>query len=566
MTLPSSSLLNRFRIQLTRARTEMQKMMKRLKELTEPPLVYATVVQIESQTKAPTSSFGCGAYVRVMKSNRHQALIGLTGFVLSDEPEDTGEVLVGFENGSRGFFGIGLADRANSGLELALVNLGSGNILVALDGRLVELAQPAHLTLQVGQGVLLSQKTQQIVKVITIENSGSLASVKRLVGALRAEVDLAGQSQIVAIAGGLTDLEPGHQVRLDPNGRVIVENLGFDDGRFAPKKFKPVTWDQVGGYADLKLELQEMLEESFDPAVAATIDESERVRGILFHGPGGTGKTYMVRALYTAMLKQYEKRQITESGFFNIEAAELLEGIVGATEKLMRRTVNRAIDFSKRNGVPAVILLNEVDAIAKRRGTGVSSDVNDSNVPMLLGLMDGFEKNDIIWVFVTNRLDVLDPELIRDGRIDRMFFVGRADQAAATEIFRIHLSTKPLGDEGIEALVSGAVSALYDQSKVLYELSFRDSDERRSFTLGHLACGALIENAVKQAAKLARRRSKQAGVTGPAKLTLADLQGAIETIYLAKQLANILNDVHAFLGEDAERLKSAKRRLRQVQA
>ena len=566
MTRPELNLLDRFRAQLTKARTQLQKLQQRLQELTGPPLVYATVIQVETETDVATPSFGCGAYVRVLKSNRHQALIGLTGFVLSTEPEDSGEVLVGFENGSRGFFGIGLAERTNPELELALVNPSAGHVLVALDGRLVELAQPEHLTLQVGQGVLLSQKTQQIVKLITAEASGSLGSVKRLLGPARAEIDLGGQSQIVAIAGGLTTIEAGHHVRLDPNGRVIVENLGFDDGRFAPKKFKPVTWEQVGGYADLKLELQEMLEESFDPTLAATIDESERVRGILFHGPGGTGKTYMVRALYTAMLKYYEQRQITESGFFNIEAAELLEGIVGATEKLMRRTVNRAVDFTKRNGVPAVILLNEVDAIARARGTGVSSDVNDSNVPMLLGLMDGFEKNDIIWVFVTNRLDVLDPELIRDGRIDRMFFVGRADQAAATEIFRIHLATKSLGDEGLDALVSGAVTALYDQSKVLYELSFRDSDERRLFTLGHLACGALIENAVKQAAKLARRRSKQAGVTGPAKLTLADLQGAIETIYLAKQSANILNDVNAFLGEDAERLKGAKRRLRQVQS
>ena len=176
MTQVQSNLLERFRAQLTKARTQMQKLHQRLQELTGPPLVYATVIQVETESVVAAPSFGCGAYVRVLKSNRHQALIGLTGFVLSTEPEDSGEVLVGFENGSRGFFGIGLAERTNPELELALVNPSAGHVLVALDGRIVELAQPEHLTLQVGQGVLLSQKTQQIVKLVTAEASGSLVS------------------------------------------------------------------------------------------------------------------------------------------------------------------------------------------------------------------------------------------------------------------------------------------------------------------------------------------------------------------------------------------------------
>ena len=195
-----------------------------------------------------------------------------------------------------------------------------------------------------------------------------------------------------------------------------------------------VSWDDVGGLAELKEELREAIEwpikykEAFDYVDVAT------PKGILLHGPPGTGKTLIAKAL----------AKMTESNFISIKGPELLSKWVGESEKGVREIFRKA-----RQAAPCIIFLDEVDALVPRRGSGGSgSHVTENVVSQILTEIDGLEElHNVLIIGATNRLDIVDEALLRPGRFDRIIEVPNPDSKGREQIFKIHTKKKPLADD-----------------------------------------------------------------------------------------------------------------------
>jgi transitional endoplasmic reticulum ATPase len=228
----------------------------------------------------------------------------------------------------------------------------------------------------------------------------------------------------------------------------ILEKIQItsDDFREALKEVSPsalrevqvqvpnVSWDDVGGLDDLKEELKEAVEWPIKYKDAYDYVDIESPKGILLHGPPGTGKTMIAKAL----------AKMTESNFISIKGPELLSKWVGESEKGVREIFRKA-----RQAAPCIIFLDEVDALVPRRGSGGSdSHVTENVVSQILTEIDGLEElNNVLIIGATNRLDIVDEALLRPGRFDRIIKVPNPDEKGRQHIFEIHTKKKPLDSD-----------------------------------------------------------------------------------------------------------------------
>ncbi|MCH7966771.1 MAG: CDC48 family AAA ATPase [Thaumarchaeota archaeon] len=195
-----------------------------------------------------------------------------------------------------------------------------------------------------------------------------------------------------------------------------------------------VSWDDVGGLDKLKEELREAIEWPLKHKEAFEYAKIKPPKGVLLYGPPGTGKTLIAKAIATT----------TESNFISIKGPELLSKWVGESEKGVREIFRKA-----RQVAPCIIFFDEIDALVPRRGSGVSdSHVTENVVSQILTEIDGLEElNNVLIIGATNRLDIVDPALLRPGRFDRIIEVPNPDSAGIEMIFKIHTKGKPLAEE-----------------------------------------------------------------------------------------------------------------------
>ena len=228
----------------------------------------------------------------------------------------------------------------------------------------------------------------------------------------------------------------------------ILEKIQItsDDFREALKEVSPsalrevqvqvpnVSWEDVGGLDELKEELKEAVEWPIKYKDAYDYVNVESPKGILLHGPPGTGKTMIAKALAT----------MTESNFISIKGPELLSKWVGESEKGVREIFRKA-----RQAAPCIIFLDEVDALVPRRGSGDSgSHVTENVVSQILTEIDGLEElHNVLIIGATNRLDIVDEALLRPGRFDRIIEVSNPDSQGRHHIFKIHTKKKPLASD-----------------------------------------------------------------------------------------------------------------------
>ncbi len=203
-----------------------------------------------------------------------------------------------------------------------------------------------------------------------------------------------------------------------------------------------VTWDDVGGLESLKEELREAIEWPIKHKDAFDYVDIDTPKGILLHGPPGTGKTLIAKAV----------AKMTESNFISIKGPELLSKWVGESEKGVREIFRKA-----RLAAPCIIFLDEVDALVPRRGGGSSdSHVTENVVSQILTEIDGLEElHNVLIIGATNRLDIVDPAILRPGRFDRIIEVPLPDAKGRSNIFKIHTKKKPLAkDVDLEKIVN----------------------------------------------------------------------------------------------------------------
>ena len=195
-----------------------------------------------------------------------------------------------------------------------------------------------------------------------------------------------------------------------------------------------ISWDDVGGLAELKEELKEAVEWPIKHKEVFDYVDVETPKGVLLHGPPGTGKTLIAKAL----------AKMTESNFISIKGPELLSKWVGESEKGVREIFRKA-----RQAAPCIIFLDEIDALVPRRGSGESSShVTENVVSQILTEIDGLEElHNVLIIGATNRLDIVDEALLRPGRFDRIIEVPNPDTLGREQIFKIHTKKKPLAED-----------------------------------------------------------------------------------------------------------------------
>jgi proteasome-associated ATPase len=252
-------------------------------------------------------------------------------------------------------------------------------------------------------------------------------------------------------------------------------------------------------------------------------------KGILLYGPPGCGKTLIAKAVANSLAKRVAEKtgnDSTRSYFLNIKGPELLNKYVGETERQIRLIFQRAREKSEE-GVPVIVFFDEMDSLFRTRGTGISSDIESTIVPQLLAEIDGVEAlKNVIVIGASNREDLIDPAILRPGRLDVKIKIERPDEASARQIFGRYLTPGlPLAEDevaqhesvaaAIDAMITAAVERMYadeDENRFL-EVTYQNGDKEVLY-FRDFSSGAMIENIVRRAKKLSIKRQIDGGVRG----------------------------------------------------
>jgi proteasome-associated ATPase len=256
-------------------------------------------------------------------------------------------------------------------------------------------------------------------------------------------------------------------------------------------------------------------------------------KGILLYGPPGCGKTLIAKAVANSLATKVSQGRDGGDGearsyFFNIKGPELLNKYVGETERQIRLVFQRAREKSEE-GWPVIVFFDEMESLFRTRGTGISSDVESTIVPQLLAEIDGVETlNNVIVIGASNREDLIDPAILRPGRLDVKIKIDRPDKESAHMIFAQYMTSElpiasdvieELGggdiDKAVRAMVEQAVTDMYleDPRNEFLEITYQNGDKEVTY-FKDFSSGAMIENIVRRAKKLAIKRLIETGVRG----------------------------------------------------
>jgi proteasome-associated ATPase len=395
-----------------------------------------------------------------------------------------------------------------------------------------------------GQEVLLNESFT-IVDVRGFDDRGEVVRVRdkladgRLVVMAHADDEL-----VVGVADSLADsvVRIGDHVRLDPKSALAYERLARPEvEELVLEEVPDITYEQVGGLRSQIEEIRDAVELPYVHRDLFTEYGLVPPKGILLYGPPGCGKTLIAKAVANSLAKavaQRTGRPDARSYFLNIKGPELLNKWVGETERQIRLIFQRAKEKSDE-GVPVIVFFDEMDSLFRTRGTGISSDVESTIVPQLLSELDGVESlKNVIVIGASNREDLIDPAILRPGRLDVKIKINRPDPDAAREIFSIYLEDS-LPVDGAEMAAAGGDRAALIRSMIetTVETMYSDDDENRFLEVTYangdrevlffkdFSSGAMIENIVRRAKKEAIKRLIGGGSPG---IQIADLLSAIK--------------------------------------
>jgi proteasome-associated ATPase len=401
---------------------------------------------------------------------------------------------------------------------------GARAIVAADDHRTYEVNVGESVTedLEPGEPAYLHPTTLAVLGPAEYDRgTGSLSKVTKLLDDGRIVIERGGKE--VVIGAAVENIKPGNIVRLDPSETMALEVAGSQGADLYLERVPNITWDQIGGLEEAKRELREAIELRFTRPDLVKKYKQKPPKGVLLHGPPGCGKSLLAKAV----AKYVSERTGKISSYINVKGPELLDPYVGVAEANIRMLFERAREEVHEDGI-AIISVDEADALFKARGTGRSSDVNDTVVAQFLAELDGVEEIDNVMVILaTNRMHALDTGILRPGRMDRRIKIGRPNQEAAEQIYRIHLDGLPFAED-IE-YAKGAALTIFDYSQPLLKIKYLTAGDENVFLyLRDLVSGALIEGSVARAKNYALRREMEGSKKSKGGITRDDIASGIQ--------------------------------------
>ncbi len=453
-----------------------------------------------------------------------------------------------------------------------------GTVDVHANGRKVRVSLHPDLAeqdLETGSEVVLNESLN-VVMARRPESSGEVVTLKEVLADRERAlvVGRADEERVVELAGHLREqtMRSGDSLLLDVRANLVLERLPrpeVDD--LLLEEVPDVTYNDIGGLDGQIEQITDAVELPYLHQDLFRDYDLPAPKGILLYGPPGCGKTLIAKAVANSLAKKIADVAgdgQAQSFFINVKGPELLNKYVGETERQIRQIFQRAREKASE-GWPVIVFFDEMESLFRTRGSGISSDMESTVVPQLLAEIDGVEGlRNVIVIGASNREDLIDPAILRPGRLDVKIKIHRPDETAAAAIFatylKQHLPIDPLEiddlgggdpDKAVRVMIERTVEEMYrdEERNQFLEVTYQNGDKEVMY-FKDFASGAMIENIVRRSKKSAIKRAIATDSRG---IRLDDLLGAIRQEYREHEdLPNTTNpdDWAKISGKKGERI------------
>src|SRR4051794_19130797 len=373
-----------------------------------------------------------------------------------------------------------------------------------------------------GQEVMLNEALN-VVAALDFEQIGEVVMLKEILadGDRVLVIANADEERVVRIAEPLRSqtLRAGDSLLLDARAGYVYEKVPKSEvEELVLEEVPDIDYTQIGGLFGQIEQIRDAVELPYLHPELFKEHQLKPPKGVLLYGPPGCGKTLIAKAVANSLAKKVAERtgQEGKSYFLNIKGPELLNKYVGETERHIRLVFQRAREKASM-GTPVIVFFDEMDSLFRTRGSGVSSDVENTIVPQLLSEIDGVEGlENVIVIGASNREDMIDPAILRPGRLDVKIKIERPDAESARDIFSKYLTeTLPLhaddlaefgGDKDacVEGMIRATVERMYTETEEnrFLEVTYANGDKEVLY-FKDFNSGAMIQNIVDRAKKMA---------------------------------------------------------------